>query len=323
MISQKSSPPKISIVVPMYNEEDNISELYERLKSVMKKLPQLQYEYIFVNDGSIDHTYENLVSLADKDENIIVVNFTRNFGHEAATTAGIVNSNGDAVIIIDADLQDPPELIVDMVKKWEEGYEIIYAKRKSRKGETFLKRMTSKLFYRVFNMLTDTKMPKDTGDFRLIDSKVANDFKKLKEKNRITRALINWIGYNQTHILFDRDKRFSGKTKYNYFKLIRLAIDSITSFSTKPLTFIVFVGLLLSLLSFATGVIFILIKLFTNIPINGWTSTVVLVLFLNGFQIFLLGIVGQYIARISVEVKERPLYLIRNIYSTKNNSLQK
>ncbi len=323
MISKDNDPKKISIVVPMYNEEDNISELYDRLNTVMKKLSHLQYEYIFVNDGSFDHTYENLVSIADKDENIIVVNFTRNFGHEAATTAGIINSNGDAVIIIDADLQDPPELIMDMIKKWEEGYEIIYAKRKSRKGETFLKKITSKLFYRVFNMLTDTKMPKDTGDFRLIDRKVANDFKKLKEKNRITRALINWIGYNQTHIFFDRDKRFSGKTKYNYFKLIRLAIDSITSFSTKPLTFIVFTGLLLSLLSFATGIIFILIKLFTSIPINGWTSTVVLVLFLNGFQIFLLGIVGQYIARISVEVKERPLYLIRNIYSTKNNSLQK
>lgn len=230
MTTEIKSKKKITIVVPMYNEEVNIDELYTRLNSVMKKLSYLQYEYIFVNDGSIDNTYEKLVSIADNDENIIIVNFSRNFGHEAATTAGIFNCSGDAVVIIDADLQDPPELIIDMVKKWEEGYEIVYAKRKSRKGETFIKKFTSKLFYRIFNMVADTKMPSDTGDFRLIDKKVVNDFKKLKEKNRITRALINWTGYNQIHIFFDRDKRFAGKTKYNYFKLIKLAIDSVTAF---------------------------------------------------------------------------------------------
>lgn len=309
----------ISIVSPVYNEEENLLKLYEELIRVANQLTKYEYEIILVDDGSKDKSFQIMKELCSKDKNVRAITFTRNFGHEASTTAGLNYCNGDAVIIIDADLQDPPELIPEMLKLWEQGYEIVYAKRKSREGETFLKKFTSKLFYRVFNGFADTKIPEDTGDFRLIDRRVVSDFNNFKEKNRIVRGLISWGGYKQTCIEFNRKKRNAGETKYNYIKLMRLAIDSITSFSTAPLTLIAVIGMFISGFSIALGSVFILFKLFTNIPINGWTSLIVTILFLNGFQIFLIGVVGQYIARISCEVKERPLYLVKEILNNKTD----
>ncbi|MGE5474762.1 MAG: glycosyltransferase family 2 protein [Ignavibacteriales bacterium] len=309
----------LSIVVPAFNEQENILELYNRLKNV---LIDYSFEIIFVNDGSNDKSEQMISEIANKDSRVKLINFTRNFGHEAATTAGIEYAKGDAVIVLDADLQDPPEIIPKMVDLWQEGCEVVFAQRSKRQGEPLLKKITSHLFYRFLDIISETHIPKDTGDFRLMDRKVVEDFKKLKEKNRLFRGLATWVGYNQTAIEFERQKRFAGKTKYNYFKLFRLALDSITSFSTKPLFFITILGFFISFLSFIAGIIFIFIKLFYQFPVSGWTSLIITILFLNGFQIFLIGIVGEYIGRMFLEVKDRPLYLIRNIVDTEQKESQ-
>jgi len=300
----------ISIVIPIYNEQENIKELYNSLSNT---LSEQNYEIIFVNDGSTDDSYSIVQEISEKDSKVKLLSFTRNFGHEAATTAGIEYAKGNAIIVMDGDLQDPPELIPDMIKLWQSGYEVVYAEREKREGETILKKITSSLFYKFLDLVSETHIPKNTGDFRLMDRKVVEDYKKLKEKNRLFRGLVSWVGYNQTSIKFKRHKRFAGKTKYNYFKLFRLALDSVTSFSIKPLFFITMVGIFISLLSFVLGLAFVLIKLLLRFPVPGWTSLVVLILLLNGFQIFLLGIVGEYIARMFIEVKNRPLYLIKDI----------
>lgn len=310
----------ISVVVPIFNEEDNIQSLYDSLSNVLK---EYKYEIIMVNDGSNDCSDNCIKELVEKDPRVKLINFTRNFGHEAATTAGVEYAKGDAVIVIDADLQDPPELILDMIKLWENGYEVIYAQRETRKGETIIKRITASLFYKFLDLISETHIPRNTGDFRLMDRKVVNDFKKFREKNRLFRGLISWVGYRQIGIKFNRNKRHAGKTKYNYFKLFRLALDSITSFSTKPLFFITLVGFMVSLFSFFLGIYFILQKLIFKFPIPGWTSLIVTFLFFNGFQIFLIGIVGEYIGRMFIEIKDRPLYLVEEIVDNqKKNNLQ-
>lgn len=300
----------LSLVVPVFNEQENIIELYNRLEKVLKNY---RYEIIFVNDGSKDKSVEIINELIYKDKKIKLINFSRNFGHEAATTAGVGYSTGDAVVVIDADLQDPPELIHDMVRLWKEGYEVVYAEREDREGETILKKTTARLFYKFISLISDVHIPKNTGDFRLMDRKVVNDFKKLGEKNRFFRGLVSWLGYNQIGIKFKRVKRFAGNTKYNYGKLIRLSLDSITSFSTKPLSLITLSGSIISLFSFFTGIVLIFIKVFAKFPVSGWTSLIVTLLFLSGFQIFLIGIVAEYIARMFFEIKNRPLYLIKEI----------
>ena len=308
----------ISIIVPVFNEENNIQPLYNELSKI---LIDTRYELIFVNDGSTDNSVVEICRLLENNNRIKLIDFSRNFGHEAATSAGVDYANGDAAIILDADLQDPPSLIPKMVKLWQEGYDVVYGVRESRDSETFLKKMTSKLFYRCVRLLVDIKIPVDTGDFRLIDRKVINDFKRLPEKNRFFRGLISWIGYKQIGIKFKREKRHSGKTKYNYFRLVRLAFDSITSFSTKPLTFITFIGFLMWFFSLIMVFFFIIMKILYNYSVPGWTSLVVIVLSFSGFQILLMGIMCEYLARMFIEVKNRPLYLINRIID-KNSQKQ-
>jgi polyisoprenyl-phosphate glycosyltransferase len=305
----------ISIVVPVYNEESNLNLLYER---ICKSLINFKIEIIFVNDGSTDNSYNIIIELLKNDEKIKLINFSRNFGHEAATTAGVENCMGDCAIIIDADLQDPPEIIPEMIKLWKNGNEVVYGIRDSRDGETILKKITSNLFYKFIDKFSDTKIPKNTGDFRLIDKKVIEEFKKLKEKNRFFRGLISWTGYKQTGIRFKREKRNSGITKYNYWKLIKLAIDSITSFSIKPLAIITVTGFIVSLISFFLGIFYIVQRIFFKYPGDGWTSIIVLIIFFGGFQIFISGIIGEYIARMFIEVKNRPLYIIKEIIDKKS-----
>lgn len=300
----------LSIVVPVFNEEANINALFSRLKPALQPF---NYEIVMVNDGSTDNSLSVIMELMKTESSIKLINLTRNFGHEAATTAGVDNTKGDAVVVIDADLQDPPELIPEMINLWKEGYEVVYAQRESREGETWIKKASSKLFYKFMSKLSDIPIPQNTGDYRLMDRKVVDDFKRIKEKNRFFRGLVCWVGYNQIGIMFKREKRHSGKTKYNYFKLLKLSLDSVTSFSSKPLFFITVLGFAISLFSFLLAVFFIFIKIILKFPVSGWTSLIVTLLFINGFQVFLIGLVGEYIARMFIEVKDRPLYLIKEI----------
>ncbi|WP_139904668.1 glycosyltransferase family 2 protein [Clostridium thermarum] len=300
----------LSIVVPMYYEEEVAEECYKRLTNVMKA-KEFEYELLFVNDGSKDKTYEILREIAKNDIRAKVINFSRNFGHQAAVTAGIEASKGDAVVIIDADLQDPPELIGDMVKLWENGYEVVYAKRMKRKGETWFKLVTAKYFYKFLDAMSDVKIPQNTGDFRLIDRKVANVFLAMPEKNRFIRGMISWVGFNQIAIEYIREERFAGKTKYPLKKMIKFAKDGIIGFSTKPLKLITTLGLISVLLSFILFVYTIISKLLQTDIERGWASIMVAIAFFSGVQLLSLGIVGEYIARIYDETKGRPLYIVK------------
>jgi polyisoprenyl-phosphate glycosyltransferase len=300
----------ISIVVPVFNEQNNLSLLYER---ICKSLNDFRIEIIFVNDGSSDNSKGIIIELLKLDDRIKLIDFSRNFGHEAATSAGVENCKGNCVIIVDADLQDPPEIIPEMIKLWKNGSDVVYGIRESRDGESIFKKISSFLFYRFLNKFSDIKIPLNVGDFRLMDKKVIDEFKKLNEKNRFFRGLVSWTGFKQTGLKFKREKRNSGKTKYNYWKLIRLAIDSITSFSVKPLAIITIMGFVVSLASFFLTVYYIIQRIFFKYPNDGWTSIIVLIIFFGSFQIFIIGIIGEYIARMFIEVKNRPLYIISEI----------
>lgn len=301
--------PVLSIVVPVYNEELVINETYNRLTNVIKSFGEA-YELIFINDGSRDLSAEIIANICAKDKSVKLVNFSRNFGHQPAITAGIDLACGDAVVIIDADLQDPPEVILDMVKLWREGYHVVYGKRIKRKGETFFKRVTSKMYYRLLKRLTNVDIPVDTGDFRLIDRKVCEAIKRLGEKNRYMRGLVSWIGFKQTYVEFVREERFAGETKYPLKKMIRLAIDGIAAFSYKPLKLATGVGFLIASLSFIYLIVIIFQKIFYGNVIEGWASTIAVILFSQGIVLIMLGIMGEYIGRIYDEIKNRPIYLI-------------
>ncbi|SMC21173.1 dolichol-phosphate mannosyltransferase [Clostridium acidisoli DSM 12555] len=304
----------ISVVVPMYYEEMVAKECYKQLTDTLEG-KEFDYELIFVNDGSKDKTEDILLGLAKYDKRVRVINFSRNFGHQTAVTAGIFNAKGDAVVIIDADLQDPPKLILDMINLWKKGYDVVYGKRKKRNGETFFKLLTAKYFYKFLNYMSDIDIPKDTGDFRLIDKKVAQVFKNMPEKNRFVRGMMSWIGFNQTFIEYERDERFAGETKYPLKKMIKFATDGIVSFSTKPLKIVSFLGLLSIVLSIVIFLYSIISKIFIHQTIAGWASIVDIIAFFGGLQLISLGIVGEYVARIYEESKNRPLYIIK---STKN-----
>lgn len=298
-----------SVVVPLYNEESVIQESYKRLKSVMDSTEE-SYEIIFVNDGSRDKTVELTKEICGKDNNIKLVSFSRNFGHQIAITAGMDSSSGNAVIVIDADLQDPPEVMLKMIEKWKEGYEVVYGKRISRKGETFFKKVTAKMFYRILNSLTDVDIPVDTGDFRLIDRKVCDALKTIPERNRYVRGLVSWLGFKQIGVEFAREERFAGETKYPLKKMIKFATDAISSFSYKPLKLSTFAGGTMAGLSFLYLIFVVFEKLFTHNTVHGWASLVAVTLFCNGITFLMLGIIGEYIGRIYDEAKGRPLYII-------------
>ncbi len=298
-----------SVIVPAFNEQPVIEETYKRLKKVMDGIGE-PYELIFVNDGSSDRTGEILERIHHTDPHLKAIHFSRNFGHEAATTAGLDHASGQCIIIIDADLQDPPEIIPEMIEKWKQGYEIVYGKRKQRKGESTLKKTTSALFYRFLQRMTEIDIPADVGDFRLIDRKVCNALKHMREKNRYMRGIISWVGFRQTAIEFVREERWAGETKYNLKKLLRLAWDAITAFSYKPLKIATYLGFALSGISFIYLLVVICEKLFTQKTVPGWASIMVINLFFNGIVLIMLGLLGEYIGRIFEETKNRPLYII-------------
>ncbi|NUC15821.1 glycosyltransferase family 2 protein [Bacillus mycoides] len=312
----------ISVVVPMYFEEEVAQECYNRLKSVMLQ-NNINYEFVFVNDGSTDRTMEILSEIAANDYRTKVVNFARNFGHQIAVTAGIAAAKGDAIVIIDADLQDPPEVIPELIAKWEEGYEVVYAKRKQRKGETWFKLLTAKYFYKALNYMSDIDIPKDTGDFRIIDRKVADVFNQMTERNRFIRGMMSWVGFRQTYVEYERDERFAGETKYPLKKMIKFASDGIIAFSTKPLRIVMSLGLLSVLISIIVLLYTITVKIIGNDTQTGWASIMVAITFFSGIQLLGLGIVGQYIARIYDESKNRPIYIVKEtINVAQENTLQ-
>ncbi|MDR0287628.1 MAG: glycosyltransferase family 2 protein [Clostridiales bacterium] len=301
-----------SVVVPMYNEQEVINESYKRLKAVMDGTGE-SYELIFVNDGSRDATAAIAREICSKDKNVKLIDFVRNFGHQIAITAGMDYSQGDSVIVIDADLQDPPEIIPQMLEKWREGYDVVYGLRVKREGETFFKKLTSKLFYRTLTGLTEVDIPVDTGDFRLIDRKVCEALKRIEERNRYVRGLISWLGFKSAPVEFVREKRFAGTTKYPLKKMINLAEDAIMSFSYKPLKISSYFGGIVSVFSFLYLIVMVILKLINKInTIQGWASLVAIMLFFNGLMLIMLGIIGGYIGRIYEEAKKRPLYLIRD-----------
>ncbi len=309
----------ISYVIPFYNEELNIDALHEALIPVFAELSDTyDIEVICVNDGSKDTTYEKLVDLHKKDKRFTVVNFSRNFGHQIAITAGIDMAKGDALVITDADLQDPPKVSLELIRKWEEGYEVVYAQRKTRK-DTFFKKLTAHIFYRVLERLASISIPKDTGDFRLIDKKVADTLRQFREKNRFMRGMVSYVGFKQTAVQFDRAERFAGVTQYPLKKMIKLALDGITGFSTVPLKIISQFGFLVSFFSFL-GIVYALIMkfFFPNLTVSGWTLLIISVLFIGGVQMVMLGILGTYIGRIYAEVQNRPLYIVSSILEDRN-----
>lgn len=305
---------KVSIVVPMYNEQEVAAEFYNRVTKVLENI-NLNYEIIVVNDGSRDKTLEILLELIKQDEHIRVINFSRNFGHQAAITAGIENATGDAIITIDADLQDPPEVIIDLIKKWQEGFDIVYAKRKSRKVDSFFKRYTAEMFYKILNKLSDTNIPENVGDFRLISKRVQEVFIKLPEKDRFIRGMFAWMGFKQAFVEFDRKERFAGKTKYPLKKMIKLALSGIIGFSTKPLRLILKLGFLTTFISFLLMIYAIITKIM-GYTTHGWSSLMVAITFIGGIQLLSLGIIAEYMAKIYGEVKARPVYIIMDKYGT-------
>lgn len=311
-----SANVRYSIVVPVYNEEAVIHETYRRLKQVMDRTGEA-YELLFVNDGSRDNTAKIIRGFCKLDEAVKLMNFSRNFGHQIAITAGMDYAVGDAVVVIDADLQDPPELILEMIEKWKEGHDVVYAKRTARKGETFFKKQTAHLFYRILRASTDIMIPVDTGDFRLMDRKVCDEMKRLPEKNRFVRGMVSWVGFNQTAVEYVRDERLAGETKYPLKKMLKLSLDGITSFSYKPLKLASYLGGFLSCAGLLYLLVVLYLKLFTNEGIAGWNLIAILQFILNGFILLMLGVLGEYVGRIYDEAKGRPIYIVRDCYGMK------
>ncbi|KJS86729.1 MAG: glycosyltransferase [Peptococcaceae bacterium BICA1-8] len=302
---------KISVVIPCYNEEEVIRETYNRLITVMKSIEKkYNFELIFVNDGSKDKTIDILRDLSNKHAYVKVLSFSRNFGHQIAITAGIDVAKGDAVVLIDADLQDPPELIVEFLQKWEEGYQVVYAVRQKREGETWFKKTTAALFYRTLKNITDVDIPLDTGDFRLMGREVVEVLKSIKERHRFIRGLVSWVGFKQIGIEYDRGKRFAGDTKYPLKKMVEFSLDAITSFSFVPLKIASLLGTFSAFLGLIGIIIALYLKLATNVTLQGWTSLMLVVLFLGGVQLLILGVIGEYLGRVYDEIRERPLYVI-------------
>lgn len=306
---------KISILIPAYNEQEVLEHLYQRLGKLANDNKSYEFEFLFVNDGSRDKTLKIIKGYADIDNRVSYLNLSRNFGKEIAMIAGLDHVTGDATVIIDADLQDPPELIPEMIKYWEEGYDDVYAKRKSREGENWFKKASSKLYYRLLQKATHITIQQDTGDFRLLDRRCVEALKQLRESQRYTKGMFSWIGFNKKEISYDRDARAAGETKWNYLKLFNLAIDGLTSFTTAPLRVSSVLGFVISLVAFVYIVVIVVRTLLFGIDLAGYPSLMAVVLFLGGVQLLSLGIIGEYIARIFNETKQRPLYFIEEYHA--------
>jgi len=312
----QASRKKVSILVPAYNEQEVLIPLYERLGKLAKDTPNYSFEFLFINDGSRDKTYEIIQRMAGKDSRVAYINLSRNFGKEIAMMAGLDNADGDATVIIDADLQDPPELIPEMLSYWEDGYDDVFAKRSSRTGETWLKKITSKTFYQLLQRSTRIPIQRDTGDFRLLDKRCVLALRQFRESQRYTKGMFSWIGYKKKEILYERDPRAAGETKWNYLKLTDLAIEGIVSFTTAPLRLSSAIGGIVSLVAFIYIFFLVIRALFFSVDIAGYTSTLAVILFLGGVQLLSLGIIGEYIARIFNETKNRPLYFIEEYHAS-------
>lgn len=301
----------LSIIIPIYNEEGNILKLIERLKLVVDKIQLSSVEYIFVNDGSKDSSLLMIKELAKNNKEIKYIDLSRNFGHQIAVTAGIDHSQGDAVVIIDADLQDPPELIPQLYAKLKSGFEVVYAKRKSRQGESFVKKFTARMFYRILRKMTSINIPVDTGDFRIMDKKIVEVLKKMPEQQKFLRGQISWVGFKQTYVEYDREERLIGTTGYTYKKMIRLALDGITSFSNFPLKIVTIAGFVVSAISFFVALYALYSRFVSKDYLPGWPSLILAILFIGGIQLIGIGIIGEYISRMSANIRNRPLYISR------------
>jgi glycosyltransferase involved in cell wall biosynthesis len=311
----------ISYVLPVFNESEGIETFYTELsKSLSKIQKKYDTQLVFVNDGSRDESLEKLLAIQKKDNSVIVLDFSRNFGHQKAITAGIDIAEGDAIIIMDTDLQDPPAVSLELIKKWEDGFEVVYAQRNVREKETWFKKMTASVYYRLLEKLAEISIPRNTGDFRLMDKRVVDEFRKMREENRFVRGMVAYLGFKQTAVLFDRPQRFAGETHYPLKKMLRLALDGITSFSSYPLRLVMKVGFWVSFLSFI-GIIWVIILhfFFKGVTVPGWTTIVSAVLFMGGLQLFSIGIMGLYVGRIYSETQNRPLYILSKVHRSAKN----
>ncbi|MCI7661501.1 MAG: glycosyltransferase family 2 protein [Candidatus Onthomorpha sp.] len=300
---------EISAIIPSYNEQDNVGLMYERMTKTLSKISP-DYEIIYINDCSKDQTLLRIKELAAKDTHVKYLSFSRNFGHQIAVSAGLDYCSGKAVVIIDGDLQDPPELIEQMYEKYKEGYKVVYARRTSREGETWFKKATAKIFYRLLASMTSIDIPVDVGDFRLIDQVIVKHLRNMPEKSKYIRGQISWIGYKQTFVNYHRDARIYGKTNYPLKKMLRFALDGITAFSDKPLKIASGLGIVAAIVSLLALVYALVAHFCFNSTITGWTSLILSVLFIGGVQLITIGIIGEYIARINNDVRNRPLYIL-------------
>lgn len=301
----------IVVVIPVFNEENNVVLLYERLRTVVTSMGKT-YRFLFVNDGSRDNTLLMLKELASKDKHVKYIDLSRNFGHQIAVTAGLHFSKGKRVVIIDADLQDPPELISEMNQKMDEGWNVVYARRKQRKGESVFKRITARLFYRLLKNITSVDIPVDTGDFRMMDWKVVEVINRMPEHHKFIRGMVSWVGFKQTWVEYDRDQRHSGKTGYTFSKMLRFAIDGITGFSNVPLKFATWLGFGISFVSFLLILYTLYARFVSGNYVQGWASIMISILFIGGIQLICLGLIGEYIIRMNDNLRQRPLYIIND-----------
>jgi len=301
--------PLLSIVVPVYNEEEVLPDFHQRLSTVLASI-NMDSEIVYINDGSQDKTLSLLEALHAEHDNVALLDLSRNFGKEVALTAGLHHATGDAVVVIDADLQDPPELMPQMIQEWHNGYDVVYAKRSHRQGESMVKKATAHAFYRIMRKISHVKIPEDTGDYRLLSRRAVDAVNKLCEQHRFMKGLFSWIGYRQKAILYQRDARLAGESKWNYWHLWNFALEGITSFTIVPLRFATYLGLFTALGSFIYGLYFLIRTLIVGNPVPGYPSLIIIILFLGGIQLMSTGILGEYIGRIFTETKQRPLYFV-------------
>jgi len=316
-----TTSPLLSIIVPVYNEQDVLHAFHERLTAALADI-RYAIEVVYINDGSTDSSLDLLNELYESDPYVTLVDLSRNFGKEIAMTAGLHKAQGDAVIVIDADLQDPPEFIPQLISEWENGYDVVYARRSQRKGETWLKKASAASFYRIIQRLSKVRIPQDTGDFRLLSRRAVEALNTLPEQHRFMKGLFAWIGYKQKAVYYDRDPRFAGQTKWNYWKLWNFAIEGITSFTTAPLKFATYIGFIAAFAAFVYGSYIVVRTLIFGNPVPGYPSLIVIILFLGGVQLMAIGVVGEYVGRIFTETKHRPLYFL-NDYKPRRDSNRK